>query len=479
MIDWRALIPVLFFLSEWAIRIGMTPVVMRNRRSSNALAWLAGIYFIPWIGLFLYLLVGQRHLGRRRQGRYADAKSRIESPSFQALYEPHVVHPKVPAEQDDLVLLCERLSGLPIVGGNSVEFLSGANDMIEALVADIDRAEQHVHVLFYIFQDDATGRRVAHALAKAAARGVRCRVLADSVGSKLLFQSLAAELRSAGVEVSEALPSGILRRRFRRIDLRNHRKLAVIDGKIGYTGSQNIVDAHYGHKRVGAWRDLTLRIVGPAVHGLQIVFLEDWCAESGVALEEDGLFPSPDTSGDIPVHIVPSGPNDVADTFRNVTIAAINESQSRILMTTPYFIPDESLLLSLHLAVLRGVRVDLIIPDRCDQRIVGAAAQAYYKPLLEAGVHVHLHQDGLLHAKTLCVDESFAMIGSGNLDFRSFFLNFELSVLLYGEPITRKLRVEQERYIAQSRLLDADAWGRESFVLNLTRNLAALFSPLL
>lgn len=479
MLDWRALLPAIYLISEWVIRIGMTPIVVRERRSSNALAWLAAIYFIPWIGFLFYLLIGERRLGRRRRERYAEARRRVETPARMALQEPHVVHPTVPPEQDDLVLLCERLGGLPIVGGNTVNLFTDTAAFLDELVADIGRAEHHVHLLFYIFRDDDTGRRVADALCEAAQRGVRCRLLADSVGSKRFHRSMASRLRRAGVEVDEALPAGVLRRRLRRLDLRNHRKVAIIDGRVGYTGSQNIVNANYGDDRVGAWQDIMMRITGPAVLGLQIVFIEDWCAETGIVLESDDLFPAPDTSGEIPVHIVPSGPSDPSDTFHNVTIAAINEAQSRVILTTPYFIPDESLLLSLRIAVLRGVRVDLILPRRSDQRLVGAAAQAYYGALLNAGVHVHLHQEGLLHSKTLCVDEAFALVGSGNLDCRSFFLNFELSVLLYGSSITRELRSVQETYIRQSKPLTTQEWGKQWAAVNLSRNIAALFSPLL
>lgn len=479
MTDWAELFPTAYLASEWAIRLVMTPIVIRKRRPAGALAWLAFIYFIPWIGFIFYLLIGRRALGRRRSARYDEARRWAQTPVRLALQDPHITHPVVAPELDDLVTLCKRLSGLPIVGGNEVRFITDSDRFIDDLIDDIDRAEHHVHMLFYIYKDDQTGRRVADALRRAAGRGVACRLLADSVGSKSFFRTLRSSLQAAGVQTVEALPAGILRRQLRRIDLRNHRKVAIIDGRIGYTGSQNIVNADYGHKRVGAWRDMMMRIVGPAALGLQYVFYDDWCAEMRAAPDAPHDFPTPDTPGEVAIQIIPSGPNEPTDVFRNVTIAAINEAQNRVILTTPYFVPDEPLVLALQLTVLRGVRVDLVIPQRSDHPLVGAAAESHYTTLLKSGVNVHLHQRGLLHSKTLSVDDAFALVGSGNLDCRSFFLNFELSLLLYGREVTQRLREKQEIYIADSKRLDAEEWSDQGSLATFRRNIAALMSPLL
>ncbi len=479
MIDWAKWLPSAYLISEWTIRLILTPIVIRNRRPSTALAWLAFIYFIPWVGFIVFLLVGQRPLGRRRIVQYHEAHQWAQIPIRRALQSPHITHPVVAPEQDDLVMLCERLIGLPIVGGNEVSFISESTRFIDQLVDDVDRAERHVNMLFYIFKDDETGRQVADALCRAARRGVVCRLLADSVGSKSLFKNLRRPLEDAGVQIVEALPAGLFRRQFRRIDLRNHRKIAIIDGVIGYTGSQNIVNPDYGHNRIGAWQDLMMRIVGPAVLELQYVFFDDWSAERGANPDARDAFPAPITPGEIAMQIIPSGPDDSTDVFRNVTLAAINEAEKRVILTTPYFVPDEPLMLALQLTVLRGVRVDLVIPERCDHPLVGAAAQSHYTALLKSGVNVHLHKKGLLHSKTLCVDNAFALVGSGNLDCRSFFLNFELGVLLYGSEVTGRLRAEQEDYIAQSQLLDAEQWSNQPAWRTFGRNIAALMSPLL
>ena len=479
MIDWEKWLPLAYLLSEWTIRLTMTPIVIRKRRPSSALAWLVFIYFIPWVGFVFYLLTGRRPLGRLRCARYQEARQWADAQRRRTLQDPHITHPVVAHEQDDLVTLCEKLSGLPIIGGNEVRFITHSDRFIDDLVADIDRAEHHVNMLFYIFRDDQTGRRITEALIRAAGRGVQCRLLADSVGSKSFFKTHRRPLHHAGVQTVEALPAGVLRRQLRRIDLRNHRKLVIIDGRIGYTGSQNIVNADYGKKRVGAWQDVMMRLVGPVTIGLQYVFFDDWCAETGAAPDAPHAFPTPETPGDVPIQIIPSGPNELTDVFRNITIAAINEAQSRVILTTPYFVPDEPLMVAIQLTALRGVCVDLVLPERSDHPLVGAAAQSHFSALLDSGVHVHLHQKGLLHSKTLSVDDAFTLVGSGNLDCRSFFLNFELGVLLYGSEVTERLRKEQEIYIADSKRLDAQEWSDQSAWRTFERNIAALMGPLL
>ncbi len=472
-------LPAAYLASEWAIRVLMTPIVVRRRSSSNALGWLAIIYFLPWIGLIFYGLVGQRYLGRARMNRHIDAKRRVETPAVLALRDEHATHPAISPDQDDLVQLCERLTTFPILGGNAVDLIADTDAFIDALIADIERAENHVHLLAFIYKDDSTGRRVADALMRAAARGVACRVVADSVGSKSLFFRLARELRRGGVEVIEALPAGILRRQLRRLDLRNHRKVVVIDGRVSYTGSQNIVDADYGHNKVGAWRDIMMRIEGAGTLGVQTVFLEDWCAETGVVLDSPDIFPPPARASGAPIQIVPSGPSDRTGVFHSVIVAAIHEAQRRVTLTTPYFIPDDSLLLALRLAALRGVRVEVVVPRKSDQWFVGLAAESFFSGLIEDGVRLFRFEGGLLHAKTLSVDDSFALVGSGNLDSRSFFLNFELSVILYGSEVTGRLRVEQETYIGESSLLTAEEWRRQPGWMHTVRSTAALAGPLL
>jgi cardiolipin synthase len=375
--------------------------------------------------------------------------------------------------------LAEQVVGLPVVNGNRIAFFSDTDEVIDRLVAAIDSANRHVHLLFYIFRDDVVGRRVADALIRASRRGVTCRVLADAVGSRLMFRSLAPALRQHGVEVHPVLPVNPIRRPLARLDLRNHRKLAVIDGAVAFTGSQNIVEASYGHPRGGVWHDVMARITGPVVQDLQGVFVEDWFHETGVVLDGPDLFPPVEAAGSVSMQVVPSGPDLPTEVFQAVLVEAIFLARQGVVITSPYFIPSEAMLLSLRLALLRGVTVSLILPRRSDHWLVDAAGSFYWEQLMHSGVHVYLYDEGMLHAKTLTVDDEFAMFGSANYDIRSFDLNFELNVLLQDPDAVAELRGLQDTYLSMStRATFADGpsrtWGGR-----LKVNLAKLFSPLL
>jgi cardiolipin synthase len=336
-----------------------------------------------------------------------------------------------------------------------------------------------VHLLFYIFQDDSVGQRVADALIRAAQRGVACRVLADAVGSRRLFRRLAPRMRRHGVRVLPVMPVKLYRLPFARLDLRNHRKLVVIDGGVAFTGSQNIVEASYGHKRAGAWRDVMVRITGPVVRQLQGIFLEDWFYESGELLEDGALFPPCQAAGSIAVQVVPTGPDLATEQFQDLVVKTIFLARQRVVITSPYFVPDEAMLLALRLAALRGVQVDLVIPDRSDHWLVNLAGGFYCLHLQRFGVNVHLFCGGMLHAKTLTIDDHLAIFGSANYDIRSFRLNFELNLLVYaGEAVDDLYRLQQG-YLAQSRPATAEHWGADSLLGRLKLNLAKLFSPLL
>jgi len=456
----------------------MLVVVTRRRQPTSAMAWLLVIFFEPWIGLVLYLLVGTYRLPRRRTERHARLREHLKAIGRHFHDHPSTVRPQLRPESMATVDLAQRLGDMPILGGNSVELVTETQEMLDRLVQDIDAAEKHVHLLFYIYGDDATGRQVAEALERAVARGVSCRVLVDAVGSRPMLKRLAPRMIQQGVQLHPMLPVGLFRRRVARMDLRNHRKLAIIDGKTAYTGSQNIVDADYGHKDL-AWHDMMLRLQGPIILELQAVFMEDWYFETEEILDTDDLFPEPLIAGDIPVQTLPSGPDYPTENYQRLVVAAIHAAQQRIVITTPYLVPDEALMQAIEIAVLRDVEVDLIVPKRCDQILVGAASRAYYHDLLDVGARIYRHGDGLLHAKTISIDDAIALIGSSNFDIRSFALNFEINMLLYGTEITDRLRQAQNRYMEQSTRLDADQWHARPAGRQIFDNIARLLSPLL
>jgi len=471
----------IYEIVEWVLRLIMLLVLLRRRMaSSTKMAWLVVIMAVPIVGVVLYLLIGDVRLGKRRARRHQQLLDRMNMEQRVAAREMHVIHPDVDPSLRNVVLHAERIGGMPIVGGSDVELMGQTDEVIDRLIADIDAAEQHVHMLYYIFRADETGRRVLESLRSAAKRGVTCRLIVDAVGSRpLIRKPVWKQLRQAGVHTVAALPVQLLRRSFARIDLRNHRKLAVIDGRVGFTGSQNIVNADYGHRTAGQWVDLTGRFTGPIVAELQGVFVEDWVYETDEDISHEEIFPRLEPTGEVAAQVVATGPSQASDSLLAVLVTALSNAQKRVIITTPYLVPDEPTMLALTLAAARGVEVQLVLPLRGDHPVVHAAGRSFYGELLDAGVRIHLYRDGLLHAKTITVDDTFALLGSTNLDIRSYYLNFELNVLMYGEAITSRLRFAQQAYLAASDTLTAAAWNARPDWRRYTQRAAALLSPLL
>ncbi len=473
-----SLITTAFFVSNWAIRIVMLIVVPRRHSPNSALAWLLVVFIVPWFGLFLYLLMGGNRLPKRRIERHSRLLDELKAVSDRFRHHPNIVRPQLDAGQMQAVTLAERLGNLPILGGNNAEIVTDSAAFIDRLVEDIDRAERHVHLLYYIYFDDETGRRVADAMARAVKRGVFCRVLVDAVGSRGMLKSMSGRLRRDGVDIHPMLPVNILRFYMARIDIRNHRKLAVIDGATAYTGSHNIVNPGYGRRDL-VWHDMTVRLTGPAVLELQAVFFSDWYFETGETIDTADIFHDPDVTGNVAVQPLPSGPNYPMENYELLVLELMYAARENVSITTPYFVPDEGFLQALRVAVMRGVEVDLYVPLTSDQRLVSAASKAYFSELLEMGVNLHLFRDGLLHSKTMTIDDDITLIGTSNFDIRSFALNFEINLAFYDRTVTRDLRGHLERYRSRSHTLPSEEWNGRPTVRKIYENIAKLMSPLL
>jgi cardiolipin synthase A/B len=467
----------IFFLSEWAIRLTMLVVVPFRRTPAAAKGWLLLIFFEPWVGLLLYALIGRAKLLRRQREQLAKLPQAMAPVVGRLTNHPNIFHPEVGPALSQAVTLSENLGQSPILGGNAVELLVDYDGTIARLVADVERAENHVHLLFYIFADDRATAPVLEALGRAVKRGVACRVLADAIGSRTALRTLRPKLTALGVAVHEMLPISLLPWKKARVDLRNHRKIAVIDGRVGYTGSQNLVAADF--KGGLAYEDLMVRVTGPVVLELQYVFASDWFLETSEVLDGESEFPGPEIAGAVPAQALPSGPAFPTQNNQRLIVALVHGARKRVVLTTPYFIPDEPLLQALQTAVLRGVEVHLIVSEKGDQWIVALAQKSYYEELLEAGVRIHVYRKNFLHAKHLSIDDSVALIGTSNLDVRSFALNAEVMLMVYDSGVAARLAAEQERYFANSRLLTLTAWEQRSFGSKVAQNLARLLSPLL
>jgi len=472
------IIAVVHEVGSWLIRVSMLLVIIRRHRPQSALVWLLVIFFSPWVGLALYAFLGSNRLPQKRVDQHKRFLERIDALRGRFNGSPGITRPQLEPAFASTVRLAQRLGHMSVLGGNHAEILCENDEFLDRIIADIDGATHHVHALYYIYGDDAAGRRFADALIRAERRGVACRLLVDTVGSWGMLTRMAPELARAGVEVFEALPVGFFRRGMARWDLRNHRKLVLIDGQIAFTGSHNMIEPSYGTRTL-EWHDLSVRLTGPVVSQLQAVFVADWYFETDDLLEDPAFFPENPARGGIAAQVIPSGPNYPTENYQRLVVAALHGAQKHVTITTPYFVPDESLLSALETAALRGVEVNLIVPQVADQLVVGAAAQAYYEELLNWGVNLYLYQPALVHAKTMAIDDAVAFVGTSNFDIRSFSLNFEINMAFYSAAFAGELRKRHEGYIENSARLALDAWDARPASHRIVQNLAKLFSPLL
>jgi len=462
---------LIYLISEWVIRLVMLVYVPRQRNAAASRTWLLLIFLLPWPGLLFYGLVGRIYLPKyrlERQGR-ASEKIRIVQEQMLSRRGPR---PNLPPNVTHLANLATRLGDFEPVGGNQVELMTDYAVSLDRLVSDIDAARTHVHLMYYIYENDATGRRVADALARATGRGVKCRVLLDDVGSKRALRKLAPRMRSQGIEVTPLMPVGLFRRNAARFDLRNHRKIAVIDGRIGYTGSQNITDGQFvpGFPN----EEMVVRVTGPVAWGLQGVFLADRFLETNTLLDEPEIFPEPSQAGDAIAQIVPSGPGYRRENGQELMITLLYAARERVVLTTPYFVPDEPFLEALRSVARRGVAMHLVVSSHANQTLTQLAQRSFYDELLEAGVVIHLYQPRFLHAKYLTIDSDVAHIGSANIDIRSFALNAEIGILFYDANVVAGLRRIQAGYFAHSALLTAEEWGRRPLAARTLQGVARL-----
>ena len=475
-----------FLFADWLIRIGLSlRVILRRLPVGVSLAWLTVILVFPYAGALLYLLFGELRLGRKRERRAA-AIRQARQPQHESLPCQDLIDwTQRGAACEPLARLAATLLGNPPLAGNSLALLENAEAVFRALVADIDRAERSVYLEFYIWENGGMADELAESLARARQRGVECRVLLDAVGSRPFLRShKVRELRERGIEIRAALEAGLIRMLFVRFDLRLHRKIAVIDGRIGYAGSMNLVDPRFFKQTagVGEWVDAMARIEGPAVHALGLVIEEDWELETGEKLVRKNV--EPPAPGEAPartsaVQVLPSGPQERGQPIENLMLATIYAARRELVLTTPYFVPDELLLTALASAAWRGVDVTLIVPARVDSRLVRLASAAQRGDLALAGVKIREYRGGLLHTKSVTADGELSLFGSLNLDPRSQHLNFEITLAVYDREFTGDLRRLQLSYLEHCQPFDLPAWQRRTLPKRLAQDVGRLVSPLL
>lgn len=472
------------FVVELVLRVVFIGVLLARRNVSPEarVAWIIVIIAFPFLGWIVYLLIGRTQIDGRRVSHHAEVKETIAALECHPSRDPELsASLDLSKAQQQIALLAESVSGGHPLKGNTAELFGNSAEIVKHIVKDIDDSVNHCHLLFYIWLDDDAGTAVGEALIRATARGVTTRVLVDAVGSKIFLKSPHRHrMVDAGVHVHAALPVSALRALFHRIDLRNHRKIVIIDGLIGYTGSQNMAEASFALKpKFAPWVDCAVRLTGPAAKEFQLLFAEDWFFETGEFLEDVIRQPCVADARGVVTQVIASGPNYASHIVTDVIQACTQTADDEIVLTTPYFVPDQATIVNLCVAARRGIEVHLVVPKRNDSRLVAFASRSTYFPLLNAGVHIHEFEGGLLHAKTISIDRTTALITSANLDRRSFNLNFEAGILCYDTDFASQLRFLQQGYIDQSTEVALGAWTRRSVKTRMLENAAGLCSPLL
>lgn len=458
--------------------VALPAVLVQRRHPTATLAWVLAILLIPYLGVTLFFMLSWRRPERiRRKYRHKEERFREQAPPLPAIAEAEEEFAR--GEFRALAEALERMEGFPARPGNLVEFTADGRSFREALLASIRAARHHVHLAFYIYQNDETGNQVTDALCAKAREGVECRLLLDAVGALWFHKSCLARLRAAGVQVDFFHPVNPLRKRF-QINYRMHRKIAIFDGLSALTGGRNVGDEYAGRRRgKRAWQDLSMFVRGPAVLDLQQVFLKDWHYTTGEVLDPARYCPAPRPVGGEVVQVVPSEPSALGSSAEFAHLLAVRSARKSLRIVTPYFVPPEPMQSALICAALSGVKVEIVVPAVSDSPPALWAGRSTYRELIEAGIRIYEYQDGMLHGKLMIVDDHWCTAGSANMDSRSFRLSFEVSCFVYSRQDIPQLLALFEQYRAKSRPIEDPLAYEKRFRDRLLCSLYRLASPLL
>jgi cardiolipin synthase len=472
---------------DLAIRLTALVVIPKNRLPTAAMAWLLAVFFIPVIGVILYLLIGSPKLPKERRRKQVEMTAHIAEESKDALPPTRV--DGSPEWLDPLVTLTQNMTAMPLVGGNEGVLLDDYAGSLDAMATAIGEATSFVHVEFYILSLDQTTGPFFDALEAAATRGVTVRVLLDHWASSHCrdYKATIERLTAMRVEWKLMLPVQPLKGKYQRLDLRNHRKLLVVDGWVGFMGSQNLIDRTYNKKsnikRGLKWQELMCRITGPVVASIDLVFATDWYMETGEQLAPRAIEAARSAAvlprGDLDCQLVPSGPSFPVENNLQLFLSLLYAARERVIITSPYFVPDDSMLRGLMAATARGVHVELFVSEIGDQALVWHAQRSYYDALLGAGVQIFRYPAPfILHAKHFSIDDEVALIGSSNMDMRSFGLNSEISLMVHSRSFVAQMRAVESDYRAISKELTMEEWSQEPGKATTLDGLARLTSAL-
>ena len=453
-------------------------ILMQRRAPVATLGWLLSMGSLPVVGLIVYYFIGPQRMKRQRIKRL---RARNKSHVRETVRRIRDVEPNTPPQLRELVKLVEQTSHFPISTAENVQLLSGGAATFDQILEDVENAQHHIHLEYYIYEPDQTGTRLRDALVARAKAGIKVRLLVDALGSKKVNKKFMQPLLDAGGEFATFHPTKIGKRMRPVINFRTHRKILVVDGKIGFTGGVNITDEEDRRVNPNAYHDVHIRMAGPIVTWLQTTFLEDWAyalekTDGDMPENLDALLPDlPD--GKHAMQLVTSGPDNPTEPIHRVHVAAIQAATERVWLTTPYFVPTEAAMYALTSAAMRGLDVRLLVPEKSDSAFVTSAARSYFEELMNAGVKVYEYRARMLHSKTLVVDRNLAIIGTANFDNRSFRLNYEVCAIGYGAGLNSKLDDQFMDDLKQASLVQVGR--KQRFWPRLGDSISRLFSPLL
>jgi cardiolipin synthase len=473
---WGALLDVVLALLTicWVLTI--------KKDTASALAWCLLVILLPFIGMVLFVLLGWQHVDRpvRRKVRHKQL-FRMTHPAIRPEAVPGGAPPVEPEDGwSGMAKLAQKFDAFPRMPGNRIEFYHEGRPAYDAKLAAIEQARHHVHLEYFIFQPDESGRQFLDLLIAKLRQGVQVRLVYDAMGSIRLKRRFLQPFLDAGGKAHPFLPLAPLRRRI-QVNLRNHRKILVVDGKVGFTGGLNIGDEYLGLvPRFGFWRDTHLRLEGPMVAALQRVFIEDWDFAAGEHLKSADYFTAEDKlESGVPLQVIWSGPDQARNAIREIYFAAILRARERLWIATPYFVPDAGLYDALCLAANLGVDVRLLFQFKPDKWIPYFAGLYYLGDVLKAGAQVYQYTKGMMHSKVIIVDGEWASVGSANLDNRSMHLNFELNCLIYAPEKVAELEAAFRRDLEVSIRLDPEVFAQRPFSGRMIENACRLMSPVL
>jgi cardiolipin synthase A/B len=453
-------------------------ILSLKKESTSAIAWSLLVILLPLFGALLFVLFGyqnvNRPLKRKRQHRLRFRAKPATMPTEAATLSDAPV-----PGYEGLGQLAARLGATWPVGGNSVEFFSEGRTAFDSIFAAIDAAKHHIHMQFFIFRTDILGTKVLERLTAKAKAGVEVRLLVDGIGARNIGHGETRALLEAGGKVASFLPVSLWRRRF-QVNLRNHRKIVVTDGKVAFTGGLNVGDEYLGENpRFGPWRDTFLRLEGPAVEGLQGVFIEDWDFASGESLQEPEYYSPLENVGDVNAQVISSGPDMEFRAIREMYFAAMLKARKRLWITSPYYVPDQGIRDVLCLAALSGVDVRLLLPKTPDHLMPYFAGRYYLPDLLTCGVKVYRFTRGFIHSKVVLADGQWASVGTANLDNRSLLLNFEVNCLFHTPRVVSELERQFLLDLEDAFLVEQKEFSRRTWPGKLAENVCRLFAPVL